>query len=396
MIFSNNNRNVTYLSLSDFISSYGNWLFTVAIYEQVYRLTGSPISLGISFCISIIPQLLFSLISIKIPDKINQKHLMIFLDLFRAFIILFCIYFVAIENVLGIFLIQFICAGANSIFLVMKNYLIKSNAENVHINKQISILRYYYELSLVLGALTAGYMMSRYGFADIVFLDSATFVVSALLLLLYRYKHIIIKPLDQTEMVSATTGIKRCLKMMHGCYSLIISKFIYVFGVAILNMLPALLTLKIYKLPSEYIGYYFATLGAGSALGAFHNSTGKLLINKGGRIILFGIVSVAGLGLLPWLKSPLYSMVTIGVIAYAVAITFINIESEILSCESYKFKYVNIVSQSSFFLSVLFSVMIYSTFLKSNTFAFITTVYAVVAMVALTLVPKALKNHKSK
>ncbi|MBU0528278.1 hypothetical protein KKF86_00750 [bacterium] len=393
------NKNIMYMSFADFISSYGSWLFTVAVYGEVYRMTGSAVSLAISFSVGIAPQLLFSIFSIKIPDKTNERNLMIFLDVSRGVILLFSILFVHLNSVLGIFVVQFVIAAANSVFLVMKNHLIKANGQKVDIGKQISILRYYYEISLILGALTASYMSVHYGFIYIVILDSVTFIVSALFLILYRYdaeSNTVIAHVQNCKIISNNSNIFQSIsKALSGYYFIIATKFAYVFGIGILNMLPAILALKIYKLGQAYVGYYFTIIGICSAIGAFHNSTDKLFQSKELRIIFFGLTSCFSLIIISLVNNPTLSMIMIGIMSYSAIIAFLNIENLIMLCDKVRFKQINIISQSSFFLSILLSVILYSILITITSFLVITTVYASVSLISLFLVFIAIKRNSN-
>src|SRR5579885_1556914 len=66
------------------ISNLGSSVTLFALPLLVYKLTGSPVNLGLTTAAEFLPYLLFGLVLGAWTDRVNRKRMMIFTDIARA------------------------------------------------------------------------------------------------------------------------------------------------------------------------------------------------------------------------------------------------------------------------------------------------------------------------
>ena len=69
------------------ISNLGSSITLFALPLLVYKLTGSPVNLGLTTAAEFLPYLLFGLLLGAWTDRVNRKRMMIFTDIARALVI---------------------------------------------------------------------------------------------------------------------------------------------------------------------------------------------------------------------------------------------------------------------------------------------------------------------
>jgi predicted MFS family arabinose efflux permease len=171
-------------TISNLGSSFTQW----AIPLIVYRLTHSPVSLGIAVAAAFLPYLLFGLLLGAWMDRVDRKRAMIRLDLLNAAVILsiplvatlwhldvWLIYAVAfIQTTIGIAFQAGEFAAIPS--LVSTDDLVTANGR----------IQATYSAAQVAGPLLAGLLVAFIPIQWVMALDSASFAVSALSLSLIR------------------------------------------------------------------------------------------------------------------------------------------------------------------------------------------------------------------
>jgi MFS family permease len=85
--FLRENRNVRLLWLAQVISEMGDWFYAVAIYSLLLEVSGSARSVAIATAAMVLPQVLVSPMGGVINDRLARRHVMIFADIARFFIV---------------------------------------------------------------------------------------------------------------------------------------------------------------------------------------------------------------------------------------------------------------------------------------------------------------------
>jgi predicted MFS family arabinose efflux permease len=82
------NPNFRKLWMAQMVSEIGDWMYTVAIYSQLLKLTGgSAASIGLAFTMQVLPQMLVSSMAGVLNDRISRRTVMILSDLARSVIV---------------------------------------------------------------------------------------------------------------------------------------------------------------------------------------------------------------------------------------------------------------------------------------------------------------------
>lgn len=192
------NRNFTYLWTGQLISTIGKSLTSLAASIVVYRQTGSALSVGLMLMATAGPSLVVGLFAGVFVDRMDRKKIMIASDLVNALIILLIplmlplgIVWLYVLIMLSTASIQFFAPAHASVLPE-----VASDEELAAANSFIAISNFG---SSAIGYALAGLIAARYPIEWAFYLDSFSFVVSAVFIGLTQ-----IKPLE----VEGRTSIK--------------------------------------------------------------------------------------------------------------------------------------------------------------------------------------------
>ena len=82
------NANFRRIWAAQVVSQLGDWFYVVAIYELVFRLTGSAQLVGLVVLLQILPATLLGPTAGAVNDRVSRKKVMVAADLIRAVIVL--------------------------------------------------------------------------------------------------------------------------------------------------------------------------------------------------------------------------------------------------------------------------------------------------------------------
>jgi len=172
------------------ISSLGSSFTTFALPLLVFKLTGSALNLALTTAAGFLPYLFFGLIIGAWVDRTNRKQVMIWTDVARALVIaaLPVLGLFGLLSVWWVYLGTFINTTLTIFFnsaefaaipsLVNKDDLVEANGR----------IQASFSAANVLGPLLAGLLVSFMAVEDVLFFDSASFLISTLLLTLIKKK----------------------------------------------------------------------------------------------------------------------------------------------------------------------------------------------------------------
>jgi MFS family permease len=170
-------------------SNLGSAFTLFALPLLVFKLTGSPLNLGITMAISYLPYLLFGLVLGAWVDRVDRKRLMIATDLARAAVIalLPVLADLGLLRVWWVYAIAFVHASLAIAFDTAEFAAIPSLVERkqdlVTANGRIQAS---YSAAQVAGPLLAGLLLAVVAVEQVFWVDAASFVVSAVSLAAIR------------------------------------------------------------------------------------------------------------------------------------------------------------------------------------------------------------------
>ncbi|GAA0704997.1 MFS transporter [Paraclostridium ghonii] len=206
------NRNFTLLFLGQWVSTLGSSINYIGITWIVMKLTNRISDLGTVLILMKVPTIIIGPFAGVWADRLNKKHIIIFCDLIRGILSLTLLFFVKVEAIYLVILIQ-------SIFdvffnpalygltpqIVKKEELVSANALIVMAGK----------ISLLIGPCVAGVLIAKFGASSIFLINGISFIISGISEMFINYKH---KKINSTEIekekffVSFKEGIEYILR----------------------------------------------------------------------------------------------------------------------------------------------------------------------------------------
>ena len=166
------------------ISNFGSSITQFALPLLIFKLTGSAVSLGIGFAMFGVPHLLFGLLIGAWSDRLDRKRLMIVVDLLNA-AVLASVPLAAAAGVLSVWWIYaaiFASATLGIFFEASQFAAIPSLVERDELVAANGRIQASFSTATVLGPLVAGALLAVIPIEDLLYVDAATFLVSALTL----------------------------------------------------------------------------------------------------------------------------------------------------------------------------------------------------------------------
>lgn len=288
-------RNKSYMALmaAQAISSIGDWLSIVAIFTVVgFKWNASPMEIGLLILCLAVPMALLGPVAGIVADRFNRKTIMIVSDIARAALILLL---AAASSILMVYAILFTIGVFSAVFIPAKNGKLKEIVGEEDMKAAMAITSMIDSSTKILGPLLSGLLVVAMGTQQVFLVDSATFIVSAGLLLLLPNT---IKQ-ESTEEEKAQASFKK--ELAEGFALLKSSRFMVVgltlvgMSLLVLQLADSQLIVLIREL-TEASPDLFGYLITGSGFGMF--LAGLLLAKKTGyRPYPVMLAGVFGIGL---------------------------------------------------------------------------------------------------
>ena len=178
-------RDFRLLWLARLISQAGSWLLVVAAPAYVFQLTGSVAATGLTLAAEFLPPLLLGPFAGVLADRWDRRHAMIAADLLRTVAVaslilvdrpqdLWLVYAALVAENVGAVLFRPAAQAHTPAVVGTGSALSSANALNAMTDGAVRLL----------GAPLGGALFALIGFAPLVWIDAATYVLSALLITL--------------------------------------------------------------------------------------------------------------------------------------------------------------------------------------------------------------------
>ncbi|MGM7703696.1 MFS transporter [Pseudalkalibacillus sp. Hm43] len=175
------NRGFITLMCAQLVSSIGDWLSIVAIITLVgLKWNASPMEVSLIILCLAVPMALLGPFAGTIADRFSRKSLMIISDLVRAVLILGLAFATSIWMV---YVFLFAIGFLSAVFIPAKNGKLKELVPDSHMKSAMSITSMIDSGTKVLGPLLSGLLVTAFGTQPVFYIDSATFLISAILII---------------------------------------------------------------------------------------------------------------------------------------------------------------------------------------------------------------------
>ncbi|WP_409296901.1 MFS transporter [Peribacillus sp. SCS-26] len=299
------NKQYVYLISSQLVSNLGDWLDLLALMALVsINWQASPMQLtGLMLCFSI-PIILWGPFAGVLADRYDRKKLMIIADLARAAAALGVVF---APSIWVLYALIFFKSSFSALFIPAKNGKLKEIVPETQMQQAVSLSAMIDNGSKVLGPMISGLAVASIGVQLAFYLDAASFVVSALLLLGLK------SSLSPAVSESAMDKKKGLFQEMGAGFAFLKTMPAMLFGLIVMS--SALLVLQIADTqimillrdipgePVNLVGYAMSASGAGMFIMSAYLSKKKITSLTGymsaGAIIVgggfAGVVFLTGL-----------------------------------------------------------------------------------------------------
>lgn len=170
------------------ISNLGSSFTAFALPLLVYNLTGSAMNLAISSAATFLPYLLFGLVIGAWVDRLNRKRLMIVADLLNAAAIasIPLLAMLGMLSVWWIYVVGFFTSTVTIAFQSAEFAAIPSLVKQDNLVVANGRIQASYSAAAIAGPVLAGALVGIMPLYDVLFFDAASFVLSALTLVIIR------------------------------------------------------------------------------------------------------------------------------------------------------------------------------------------------------------------
>jgi MFS transporter, DHA3 family, macrolide efflux protein len=183
-------RNFFCLWLGQIVSNFGDRLNQMALIGLVsQKMPHSTYELAKLMLFIIIPVFVIGPVAGAYVDRLNRRHIMIFSDVLRGFLVLLIPYFILnSKSNIPIYIIVFLIFSTTRFFLPSKMAIIPTLVSKEKLLIANSLSDTTYMIATVLGIGLAGFLVKMVGVMGGFFIDSASFFFSAILISLIRVK----------------------------------------------------------------------------------------------------------------------------------------------------------------------------------------------------------------
>lgn len=187
------NHSFRHLWLGNVVSLLGDWFNTIALYQLIDHLTGSPFALGAVFISKMLPWALASPVAGLIVDRFDRRRVMIFSDLIRAVIVLGFLFIDRPGEVYLVYVLTTLQVVVGAVFQPAQ----ASSIPNITTRRQLltanALMSATWSVLLAFGAAVGGVVTEVLGIRPVFIIHSLTYLVSAF----FIYRTVIPQERDQ-------------------------------------------------------------------------------------------------------------------------------------------------------------------------------------------------------
>jgi MFS family permease len=288
------------------ISNMGSSITMFALPLLVYRLTGSALSLALTTTFGFLPYLLFGLILGAWVDRIDRRRLMIAVDVAQALVIasIPLLYGLGLLQLWWVYVVVFGGGTLSIAFQAAEFAAIPSMVPQSDLVTANGRIQASYSAATIVGPLLAGLLLSLIPLEDLLYLDAASFAISAALLARIRRSF-------NAEAAPRSAGIRAD----------IVEGLRYVWGhpvlrnislmMALVNLLGStvmaqlvLFVIRRYAVDEAAVGLFYSAGGAGVVVLSL--AAGTMSQRFGFSKVALGALMLSGVALVALSITPLY------------------------------------------------------------------------------------------
>jgi len=302
------------------VSQMGDSFYWLALLITVNDLTGSTAAMGITSIALALPILLFGPVAGVFVDRWDRRWTMIVSDLLRAGLVLFCILVREPGQIWIYWVVGFLMSTAGVFFSPAKNAVIPLLVGEEELLPANALSQTTQTLALIAGSAAAGFAIGLWGARAAFAADSASFLLSALVLLVIHIPRV---AEESSGGLSALAGQFReglsFIAHSRTVLTLLAVVGIFQLGMGAVNVLWVPFLDRYFGVGPQGIGIVDSSQGVGMLIG------GALVGNLASRFSYKGLVGggmlILGLGIVALALAPSFGFILVLNAIFGLALT---------------------------------------------------------------------------
>jgi MFS transporter, DHA3 family, macrolide efflux protein len=173
------NRSFRWLWTAELVNEMGSSITALASSIYIYQTTGSALNVGLMMIAAVVPSLFVGLVAGVFVDRYNRKRIMIAANLIQAGLVL-AIPFLLPVSIVWLYVLVMLSSAVGQFFKPAHASVLPEIASDEELNAANSLMAISSFGSMAIGFALSGLITGRYAIEWAFYLDSLTFVVSAL------------------------------------------------------------------------------------------------------------------------------------------------------------------------------------------------------------------------
>jgi MFS family permease len=311
-----------------FVSQMGDRLAALAFPWLVYTSTGSALGTGAVFALYTLPYVLFGAFAGVAVDRLDKRRLMVAVDLIRAALVV-VVPLVATRSLPAVYVLSFAMATAGVFFEPSKLAILPEIVTPERLLRANSLFSTSENLTEILGWAFAGLLLASVSTSLAFQLDAVTFAVSAVALMLMRYRAPVRAAAENTARAfwGELREGSRFLVSERGLRANTIMIVVCVAGLGAAYPLTFLFAVDVLGGGAGAFGALEAAVGAGFLVGSLALVALASRVHKGRAMIVGLAVMGACLALVATTESVWAAAVPLAVFGIANAIVLIAVDT---------------------------------------------------------------------
>ncbi len=304
-------RNFGLLWWGQTTSQIGEGLNKVALLWFVYELTGSAMKMTMVGLLQTIPPLVFGPLIGVYLDRLPKKAVMVWVDLARALLTLLIPTLYAMQqlSIEGLYGLIFLTSVVSTVFgpaLVSAVPLLVRPSELMSAN---ALIQGTTNIGMLLGPAISGIMIALIDAQNVLFVNSATFLISAICLMPIRCTAPQPRTADRTSSVleELFAGFRFVFSQQSMVFTLVIISSLYNLGVSAFVFILPVYAKEFLQVGPVQLGWLWSALGVGMLAASTWLALKKQSDMQGGLRIVVRGMTIGGLAVcsLSMLETPL-------------------------------------------------------------------------------------------
>lgn len=283
------------------ISLIGTWIQQVALSWLVYKLTYSPLLLGIVGFVGQFPLFILSPFAGVISDNFNKRKLLVLtqiLSMIQAFLLAFLVLGHYINIYLVIFL-NFFLSCVNALDTpARQSFVIDLVEDKADLSNAIALNSSLFNSSRLIGPSIAGMLISLFGEGMCFLINAVSYLAVIYSLLSLKIKSYVPKKSDKKITEDIKEGFKYAYNFRPILLVLSLLAFVSLIGMPFVVLVPVFVD-KILHSGAHTMGFLMGTSGLGALIGAFLLASRKKgfqvqkVIHLGTYVFAAGLITFA-------------------------------------------------------------------------------------------------------